>query len=434
MLHRKVILNAFRPGGEIDFPSGFAGRKNQVLDLVDAISTVGSCPVVYGERGLGKTSLAAQIARIAMGDVELLEDLGVADRALAKEDRFTVFWVNCSDETTTKARLLQRIINRAEGFSTVEAFNNKSAQSTTTTDKLDLKFITSETKKTYTRVAFSELDLEEQLLAVVDHIRMQGYRRVLFIIDEIDRMSRTYGLASFIKNTSDSETKFMLVGIADNISSLLEDHLSLQRHIHPVKVPHMPFHELKEIVAKVVERLADVDVKFAFEESSIELLAKSSKGFPWFVHLIGQDSLVKAWERKRSIVRAADVHDSIVSLASNRFAQEFSDKYTIAVGDSLHREIVVRVMARWGNQDIPLSEVYRISKSLGVTNPYKYKKDLEKKKHQALLASPQKGIVRFKNALFKRYVDLRMSIFRSPRSDEPLSELINREFDKIHGE
>jgi hypothetical protein len=105
-LHRKAVLNAFRPGGEVDFPSGFAGRRVQVLSLVDAICTDGSCPIIYGERGLGKTSIASQIARIAMGDVELLEDFQVPERSLPEEHRFTVFWVNCSDETTTKTRLI----------------------------------------------------------------------------------------------------------------------------------------------------------------------------------------------------------------------------------------------------------------------------------------------------------------------------------------
>jgi hypothetical protein len=195
----------------------------------------------------------------------------------------------------------------------------------------------------------------------------------------------------------------------------------------------MPPGELKEIVAKVVEQLSGRGEGISFTNSALELIAKSAKGYPWFVHLLGQDSLVKVWEQNRTTVNAEDIQDAINSLASNRFAQEFSDKYIHAVGDSAQREILIRVMARWDDQDIPLSEVYRVSKSLGVTNPYQYKKDLEKKKYESILASPQKGIVRFRNALFKRYIDLRTSIFRSHRTDEPLSAYIDREFDGVYG-
>ncbi len=73
----------------MDLPAGFAGRRNEILQLADALVSVGTCPVVFGDRGLGKTSIGRQIERIALGDVELLEELGAGDRAIPEGQLWT---------------------------------------------------------------------------------------------------------------------------------------------------------------------------------------------------------------------------------------------------------------------------------------------------------------------------------------------------------
>ncbi len=35
MAHREFILNAFKPGAEIEHPAAFAGRRDEILNLVD---------------------------------------------------------------------------------------------------------------------------------------------------------------------------------------------------------------------------------------------------------------------------------------------------------------------------------------------------------------------------------------------------------------
>jgi len=87
MYDRETALNIFRPGDAIDDPEVFAGRKRHLLELTDALLVDGTIPIIYGERGLGKTSLALQVARIAGGDVTLLEEHGARSRALDKQRR-----------------------------------------------------------------------------------------------------------------------------------------------------------------------------------------------------------------------------------------------------------------------------------------------------------------------------------------------------------
>lgn len=74
-----------------------------------ALHTSGSCPVVFGNRGLGKTSLAVQGALIAEGDRELLGRYGRLDYVFAPDERFYTVPVTCTSATSNVDAVLGRI-------------------------------------------------------------------------------------------------------------------------------------------------------------------------------------------------------------------------------------------------------------------------------------------------------------------------------------
>src|SRR4051794_29249627 len=100
------MVNAFQPATELDDPERFAGRASQVRTLADSLLVEGSVPVIFGHRGLGKSSLALQLRRIAMGDVELLSLLNAERLAVPEESQFLTFVVTCTDATRTTSDLL----------------------------------------------------------------------------------------------------------------------------------------------------------------------------------------------------------------------------------------------------------------------------------------------------------------------------------------
>jgi len=418
MLDREKLVNAFTPSTEVADPGSFAGRRGEVRQLAEALLDSGSVPVVYGARGLGKTSLALQVARIALGDVELLEALGLREHALRAERAYLVFWVTCSDAVKDKDALLQKVINTAEGFLNYLDLDSKRLVGETSKSKINLKFIEHETERRYDATGpgnFSSLDTEDKLQLVLERAAEIHSRRVLVVIDEIDRVDSTLGLASFIKNTSSEWLKFLLVGVCQNVSELLEDHSSLERVLLPVHVPPMMGAELEEIVRKALAKLQREDPAISFSEDARRRTAASAGGFPWFVHVIGQSSLVRAWDSRRKRVEEWDVASSLVDLATNRFAQQFSDLYQKAIRSSQQREILLRLLAKWGLEDVPVGEFYPLATSLGVTNPAAAKKQLCSQACGGVLVRPpgyERGVVRFRNAMFKRYVDLRPSMYQ----------------------
>jgi hypothetical protein len=207
----------------------------------------------------------------------------------------------------------------------------------------------------------------------------------------------------------------LLIGIASNLAELLADHQSLERRLVPVPVPLMDYDELCQIVTGAEAVLHNEGLKYRFSSEAKNQLAQVAAGFPWFVHVLGQAALAEVAASARGVVQKPDIIDATESLINNRFAQQFSDMYQNAVRDSAAREMVLRSFAEWREVDIPTSEIYRMLKDkLRVTNPSTYKGHLCSVEYGDILFSPifqARGLVRFRNEVFKAYVRMRRSIF-----------------------
>jgi len=231
-------------------------------------------------------------------------------------------------------------------------------------------------------------------------------QRILVIIDELDLVRDTSGLASFIKNASSHDLKFLLVGIGQNVSSLVSDHQSIERISVPIRVPIMPEAELVQIVDRAMERLGEEGLDYSFNRASSRMLARLASGFPWFVHVLGQSALQIAHKANRRIVTTGDVNSAVDSLVDNDLAQRFKDLYRMVVGNSPKREMTLRVFALWPAQDIPTSEIYPVLKMLRIKNPSAYVSYLSSSQEPIFMRPPlqRRGYVRFANELFKVYV------------------------------
>jgi hypothetical protein len=366
-----ALSNAFRPGAALDEPSLFTGRRDQIIQLGQYLHTRGVCPVIYGPRGLGKSSLALQAQRIAQGDVTLLEDYGAPEWAFGEDNAYLAFYVPCTDAIRDTPSILQRVVNSLSSVEIDEAGEANQLIDRTTMRRITLKFFQSETLRRYKPAdktpAYDSLDVDEKLQAMATRLSDTYGHPVLVIVDELDVVKNTSGLASFIKNASSPDLKFILVGIGQNVSTLLGDHRSIERIVTPVQVPRMEDPDLAQIIDRAMEGLAELGLNYSFNRSSSRLLVRLASGFPWFVHLLGQEALLTAHRSGRTAVTREEVEAAIISLAGNRFAQQFREQYRRAIRDSPTREKVLRAFARYRNQTIPTSEIFPVLRRVGVT-------------------------------------------------------------------
>jgi len=429
-ISRAMVLNAFSPAREMEEPSRFAGRRDQVLAVADALQTEGSVPLIFGDRGLGKSSLAVQSQLIAMGDDTLLRHLGAESHVIPPERAFITVFVACSDEIANVDDLLQALINAAEDVVPSETDGTSASYlvDRSRRTRLSLKLFETETTKRFqnasARLTYENLSLPEKLQRVARLLSDSFNSPVLFVIDELDRVQDKKGLASVIKRLSTDAMKFVLVGIAQDWSDLMLDHSSLERQATPIRVPRMKSPELAEVVDLAGRYLTEHGVDIEFTPAARTRLVKISGGFPWFIHVIGQAALVQAIDASHDQVDDDSVIRAMRGLVKNQFAQHFADTYQMAVRDSYQREVVLRAFAEHRNSDIPTSVIYPVVRRLGVGNPSIYMGHLCGDPYGAVLMKPGfqgRGLVRFRNEMFKQYVFLAPSLY------EGVDELVQNE-------
>lgn len=248
---RKLLLlnQVFSPTSpikEIDF---FFGRINQLQKVAEAINKEGQHAILYGERGVGKTSLA-----------------------------------NIMSKSYTEVYPVKITCDKSDNFKTIwqRAFENIQFAKTTT----GLGFNAESTSQI--------INMGSQLssLAVVrpSHIvsllNSFGNFPMLFIFDEYDNVINDKAKSSFadlIKSLSDNNTNstVVLVGIADSIESLIGNHQSLERCLKQIKMPRMKSDESEEIINKGFEKL-----QLKIDKTVKDKIIEFSSGFPHYVHLL----------------------------------------------------------------------------------------------------------------------------------------------------
>src|SRR4051812_48461788 len=86
------VPHVFTPGAPVNRYALFGGRMEQVLDVLNTVGQRGQHVMLYGERGVGKTSLANVLAEIFAGKSEAaLRSVGVNCQT---NDTYASVWSN----------------------------------------------------------------------------------------------------------------------------------------------------------------------------------------------------------------------------------------------------------------------------------------------------------------------------------------------------
>jgi Cdc6-like AAA superfamily ATPase len=270
----------FSPAAPINKLDLFAGRLNQMRRVSDAVNTRGQHAVIFGERGVGKTSLA-----------NILKDMLNAEGAL-------VVKINCQDDDYQGAwrKALAEIQIEIEE---------------------DLMGITS--RKRSKRVSADQLFDDAFGPGEVRRFlqKFNSGKETVVIFDEFDRLAvgKTQRLfADTIKDLSDNSISatLVLVGVADDVDDLIEEHASIDRALVQVQMPRMPGSELMDIMNKALDSLG-----MTIQPSGRELIVLLSQGLPHYTHLLGKESAITALKSLRKNITLADVRTGIKSAVEN---------------------------------------------------------------------------------------------------------------------
>lgn len=264
---------------------------------------------------------------------------------------------------------------------------------------------------------------EEQALDAIRSLATRVGRNVLVLIDEVDVVEDTSGLGSFIRYASSATIKFLLVGVARDVPTLIHDHQSLARINDPISVPSMLPRELDLIIDAAQKAVGQRGLDVRFDDDARRTLVDFADGVPWFIHVLGQRSLRHTGDRMAAsaernspayVVTYDDVVRSRDALVSGPFSHQYAVTYERAVAGSREREIVLRTYAQTRSEVFRVASIHKfLRERLGVSRPGMYRSHLRKGSHGTVISDGPLGdqnTAQFTSAIFKTYTRLRPSV------------------------
>lgn len=282
------LSEVFRPGAPIDSKTLFSGRQDQVQAVLDAILREGQHVVLFGERGVGKTSLARTLVDILRGGG--ITPLSSGAINCDGTDDFSNLWHKVFRELQVRVRLEKKM--GAEAASQDQTINLEG-------------------------LLPAKVRPDDVRIAILQAVEIAANkRRMIIILDEVDRIANrdvTTLLADTVKNLSDHlvPVTIIFIGVADAVDQLISEHSSIERSLVQVPVPRMSAEELTQVIEK----------GYAFAGMIIEPGAKAqivelSQGLPHFTHLVALEAACVALGKDRLNVIESDVTGATKAAAS----------------------------------------------------------------------------------------------------------------------
>jgi Cdc6-like AAA superfamily ATPase len=281
---RAKLRHAFTPSQPVADRRMFAGREQVLKTVIGSIEDQRLHVVLYGERGIGKTSMLHMLTQAA------------------HEARYIVVYSSCGanstfDETFRAAATdIPLLFHSGFAPTTAEAERGSSLA-----DLLPNELISPR--------KFGDLCT-----------KLTG-TRVLIILDEFDRCESgafRRDVAELIKNLSDrlGRVQLVLAGVAADLTELVEHIPSIRRNIFALRVPKMTDAEVLQIVA-YGEREAGI----TFDTHASAFVVAVASGSPYIASLLCHHSGHVALDQGRGTVLAGDV-----STAVGRAVSEFQGR------------------------------------------------------------------------------------------------------------
>jgi hypothetical protein len=264
----RAIAAAFSPHAPISEGRLFRGRTDQIRAIIDTLQAPGLHAAIYGERGVGKTSLATIIKDFFAGLTSIVRVSCGRNDTFASVIRRSFEQIPISS-STRPAGLVPRPASRAGTLDVLLG------------DSIDP-------------------DSVARILASMPPF-------VLIVIDELDRLKRkqTAAFADLVKALSDrgSDATLVLVGVAQDINALIDSHSSVERCLRQVPLQRMSDLELREIIDGGI---GATGLTLESDAPRRRILSVS-QGFPHYTHLLSQNAARAAVDDGRTVIADGDV-------------------------------------------------------------------------------------------------------------------------------
>lgn len=257
-------------GAPIDEADLFAGRLSEIRRILEATLSKSAHVVLFGERGVGKTSLS-NIFWKRYGNT--LQSFIVGRVQANPTDTFHSLWFRGLDELKAAATI--------KGKPEYTLFDLDPGQALNPTD---------------VRRCLAQCSPNSIPIIIIDEFNELIDGTAKLLTANLIKEMYDYGLAATI----------ILVGVAENIGELLEDHRSVGRALVQIPLRRMSDGELKEIIDKRIGR-----TPLQFSGDAVWTIITLSRGLPFFTQTLSKYAAIHAIDKRRLRIEASDVESSM---------------------------------------------------------------------------------------------------------------------------
>lgn len=284
---RLLLRDIFTPTQPVTQRTRFAGRLGVLAKLISIIEEQRSHVVVYGERGIGKTSL-----------MHILADV-------ARESHYFVVYASCG-ASSRFSEIFRAVLSEIPMLylSTVAPTAAAAEGGGTMADRLPPG-------------NFDARQLGDLCTEITG-------TRVLIVLDEYDRLQDSefrQSVAELIKNLSDRAARVQLViaGVASNLQELVGYIPSIRRNITGLPISKLSDAEVRAMIA-----IGEDHAGVRFAEQVIEMIILLANGSPYLARLLSHHAAMNALDEARMTVETADIQhalNKVVEEAEGRIAR-----------------------------------------------------------------------------------------------------------------
>lgn len=389
------LPNIFTPSAPVSDVRLLKGRDVVIDDINRAIARKGATIILYGERGVGKSSIAKIISQFVEGKP---------------------FYYSASSEDTfeTICSTILQYYNTGWTPETRDIQSSRSCQGAIKIGSVNVGGAQSDTSEHHdSQIERSRLTAQQVAMRLPKDAK-------LVVIDEFERIKSHRDRAAFadlIKKLSDNEssTTLMLVGVAENINELLIAHESAQRSIYEVKVDRLKDEAIHGIVITGMEALG-----LEIEGTIADQIVMFSARFPYYTHLlcegVVQALLNRCADEQAPLLRVVleDLSSSIlyaIRCAQNSIVQSYNEAVRSIQG-SPRFKYCLYAMASWPQEPVAYGDISRWIGKLQRTpsNTVNISHQLKRLETSHVIKRVAPGYYAFRNPMLKAYVILKARV------------------------
>lgn len=398
LIEKSGVRKVFTPHAPVEFQDLLFGRTEALKQIIKQIHTPGAFPILFGDRGVGKTSIASII--------KLLVEISMNDKK-----NVYIELKRCSSAETL-ASIFNNVIKKCgididlvESTQTTESSGGAGINAGFAKANLGAKRTSTEkhspANKNLTPSAIAELILH-------------NFKHGLLIIDETDAIKNEdvkYQLAEIVKLLSDSRSDFkiMLVGVAELSSALTAGHPSIGRCAVETKLDRMKDSAIQQIITVGASKIKP---SIDFDPHVLKRIVQLAGGYPYFAHLCALKCVEDAISDNRKFVRIHHLPKALKSatLEAEQSLRTSFDSSTASATTNKFR-IVIDAASRFGCENFSaadlrgkIEEIHKINIAQPALN--NLFKRLVGDNHLCILHRVAKGTYRFSDPRMPSFVKI----------------------------